>query len=62
MQRNCTPALLVMARCSFPLTVMYGEWVSGVVDKAQLILRTASDFRSGEVQVGCCCKKKNGRK
>ena len=54
-----TPAYGAMGWCSIAVTYMYGEWVSGVVVKARLILRTASDFRSGEVQVGCCCKKKN---
>ena len=49
-----------MGWCSIPVTYMYGELVSGVVVKAQLILRTASDFRSEEVQVGFYCKKKNG--
>ena len=34
-----------MVPCSFPVTFMYGEWVLGVMVKAQLISRTASDFR-----------------
>ena len=62
MFRFRTPAYGAMGWCSIPVTYMYGEWVSAVVVKARLILRTASDFRSGEVQVGCCCKKKNGGK
>ena len=37
---------------------MYGEWVLGVVVKAQLILRTASDFRKRDFQEGCGYKKK----
>ena len=58
----CTPALLVMVPCSFPVTFMYGEWVLGVMVKAQLISRTASDFRRRDLQEGCCYKKKNGGK
>ena len=41
---------------------MYAEWILGAVVKAQLILLTASDFRRGEVQVGCCCKDENWKK
>ena len=41
---------------------MYGEGILGAVVKARLILLTASDFRRGEGQVGCCCKDKNWKK
>ena len=60
--RFCTPALAAIGWCSVTVTFMYAEWILGAVVKAQLILLTASDFRRGEVQVGCCCKDENWKK